>query len=131
MGSLLIRQRSLLLRTAFLALMAEAAYAAGDAAEGEKVFRNCSPCHSVANKTNKAGPYLQGVVGRPVATAEGYAYYSEAMKALGATGAVWDEATLDAFLKDPRGFVQGTGMRSLPIKRETERADLIAFLKSN
>jgi cytochrome c len=112
--------------------MAEAAFAAGDVAQGEKVFRNCASCHSVADKTNKAGPYLQGVVGRPVATAEGYAYYSEAMKALGATGAVWDEATLDAFLKDPRGFVQGTRMRNVaPLKRETERADVIAFLKSN
>ena len=124
--------RQLLVRTIFLALMAEGSSAGGDVAEGEKLFRNCSPCHSVTDKTNKAGPYLRGVVGRPVATAVGYAYYSEAMKALGATGAVWDEATLDTFLKDPRGFVQGTRMRNVPpLKRETERADLIAFLKSH
>jgi cytochrome c len=97
------------LATASLGLMAEAAFAAGDVAQGEKVFRNCASCHSVADKTNKAGPYLQGVVGRPVATAEGYAYYSEAMKALGATGAVWDEATLDAFLKDLGGSYRARG----------------------
>jgi cytochrome c len=114
-----------------LALMVEAAFAAGDAAEGQKVFQICITCHSVAEKTNKTGPYLQGVVGRPVATAEGYAY-SEAMKTFGATGAVWDEATLDAFLKDPMGFVRGSKMAFVPpIRRETERADLIAFLKSN
>jgi cytochrome c len=123
--------RSLLLATASLGLMAEAAFPAGDAVEGEKVFQRCISCHSVADKTNKAGPYLQGVVGRSVATAEGYAY-SEAMKAFGGTGAVWDEATLDAFLKDPMGFVRGSKMAFVtPVRRETERTDLIAFLKSN
>jgi cytochrome c2 len=87
------------------------------------------PAHCIEARNDHGRSGVQ--VSRPVATAEGYAYYSEAMKALGATGAVWDEATLDAFLKDPREFVRGTTMRALPVRRETERADLIAFLKSN
>ena len=75
------------------------------------------------------GPTLQGIVDRPVASVEGYAY-SDAMKALGATGAIWDEATLDQFLKDPMGFVKGMKMVAAPVRRDTERADLIAYLKS-
>src|SRR5690349_19474566 len=86
-------------KTILLVLMAKAAFAGGNAAEGEKVFQICISCHSVAEKANKTGPYLQGVVGRAVATAEGFAY-SEAMKAFGATGAVWDEVTLNSFLKN-------------------------------
>src|SRR5689334_2491474 len=124
--------RSVLIGATLVALMPEAAFGAGDAAEGEKVFQICTTCHSVAEKTNKTGPYLKGIVGRRVATAEGYANYSQAMKAFGATGAVWDESTLDAFLKDPLGFVRGSKMAFIPpIRRQTERADLIAFLKAN
>ena len=122
--------RSLLLVAAFLGLMIETAIADSDIIEGEKVFQRCLSCHSVADKTNKVGPYLRGVVGRPAATVEGFAY-SEAMKAFGATGAIWDEATLDKFLKDPSGTVRGMKMTAPPVRRDTERADLIAFLKSN
>ena len=122
--------RSLFLITTCLELMAQTAFADGDVVAGEKVFQRCLACHSVADKTNKTGPYLRGVLGRPVATAEGFAY-SEAMKAFGATGAVWDEATLDKYLKGPSELVRGTKMSAPPVRRDTERADLIAFLKSN
>jgi len=107
------------------------AMADGDVVEGEKVFQRCASCHSVTEKIDKskAGPYLMGIVGRPVATAEGYTY-SKAMWDFGKTGAVWDEATLDAFFKDPPGLVKGNNMKAPPVRRDTERADLIAFLKS-
>jgi len=100
---------------------------AGDAAKGEKVFKKCAACHSVADKTNKVGPYLTGVVGRPVATAEGYAY-SEDMKAFGATGKVWDEATLNTYLENPKAVVAKTKMAFAGLKKQDERDDLIAYL---
>ena len=78
--------RLLLLATALIGLTAGTALADGDAAKGEKTAKVCVACHSLTDKTNKTGPYLAGVVGRPVATAEGYSY-SDAMKAFGATGA--------------------------------------------
>lgn len=109
--------------------MVGAAFADGNAVEGKKVFQRCVGCHSLAE--TKIGPYLRGVVGRPVASAEGYAYYSDAMKAFGATGAVWDEATLDKFLEEPILFVKGTKMIGPPVTKDMDRADLIAFLKSN
>ena len=112
-----------------LGLSTEIALADGDAMKGEKVFQRCASCHSVTEKTNKHGPYLAGVIGRPVATAEGFTY-SKAMWDFGKTGAVWDEATLDTFFKGPSDLVKGTNMVAPPIRRDTERADLIAFLKS-
>jgi cytochrome c len=113
----------------FLALLAGKALAAGDVAEGQKVFLRCLSCHQAVSSTNKTGPYLKGVVGRPVAGVAGFSY-SDAMKAFAATGAVWDEATLDRFLKDPMGVVPHTKMMAPPVRRDTERADLIAYLKT-
>jgi cytochrome c len=102
---------------------------ADDAANGEKVFKKCLPCHSVAEKTNKVGPYLVGVVGRPVASAEKY-QYSEAMKAYAATAKTWDEAALNAYLENPKSVVPKGKMVFPGLKKPEERADLIAYLKT-
>jgi len=105
--------------------------AEGDIVAGEKLFlRKCFGCHVVPAGATAKGPTLRGVVGRPVASVEGFAF-SDGLKAFGATGAVWDEATLDKLLQDTIGFVRGMRMTMTPISRDTDRADLIAFLKSN
>lgn len=104
------------------------ARADGNVVEGEKVFQRCASCHVVTGRDPaRKGPSLQGIVGRPVASIAGFDY-SPNMAALGATGAKWDEATLDQFLKYPSEFVKGTKMTAPPVRREAERADLIAFL---
>ena len=121
--------KSLFLITAFLFLIANPALADGDVVAGEKVFQRCVGCHYLANNTHKQGPSLIGVVGRPVASVQGFEY-SEGLTAFGATGAVWDEATLDKFLQDTIGFVRGMKMAITPIRREADRTNLIAFLKS-
>ena len=119
--------RALLIMTTCLGLMPDAALAAGDIVAGEKVFHHkCIACHESA--AEKA-PTLRGVVGRPVASVDGFAY-SDGLKAFAATGAVWDEPTLDKFLQDINGFVKGMRMSMTPLYRETDRANLIAFLKS-
>ena len=73
---------------------------------------------------------MKGVVGRPVASVEGFVY-SNAMKAFAATGAVWDEATLDVFLKSPSDLVKGNNMMVPPVRKDAERKNLIAFLKAH
>jgi cytochrome c len=112
-----------------LLLAAGPAHADGDVAKGEQVFKKCMACHTVSEKTNKVGPHLVGIVGRPVASVEGYAY-SEAMKAHGAGGAAWDEAALQAYLENPKAIVAKSKMAFAGLKKEDERADLIAFLKT-
>jgi cytochrome c len=112
-----------------LLLAAGTAQADGDVAKGEQVFKKCMACHTVNDKTNKVGPHLVGIVGRPVASVDGYSY-SEDMKAHGATGAVWDEAALMAYLENPKAVVAKTKMAFAGLKKEDERADLIAFLKT-
>lgn len=114
---------------ATFSLGATAALAEGDPAAGKLVFRKCAACHTVQAGRNRVGPSLAGIVGRPAGTVEGFKY-SEAMKAFGAGGAVWDDAALDAYLANPKGFIKGNKMVFLGLKLAQERADVIAYLKT-
>lgn len=111
-------------------LLASPALAEGDAAKGEKVFLKCKACHEVEKGVNKVGPTLKGVVGRKAASVEGYKY-SEAMIAKGTEGIVWDEATLAAYLPDPKAFVPKTKMAFAGLKKPEDVADMIAYLKAH
>ena len=111
-------------------LFAAPAHAEGDAAKGEKVFAKCKACHEVEKGVNKVGPTLKGLVGRKAASVPDYKY-SEAMIAKGAEGVVWDEATLTAYLPDPKAFVPKTKMAFAGLKKPEEVADVIAYLKAH
>ena len=99
---------------------------AGDAVKGEKVFKKCKACHYVDKEKNKTGPHLVAVLGRTAGSLEGYKY-SKAMKA---SGLVWDEETLAAYLKAPKKYVKGTKMAFAGLKKDKYVADVIAYLKA-
>ena len=101
---------------------------AQDAENGAKVFKKCMACHTIEDQ-NKIGPSLKGIVGRKAASVEGFKY-SDAMLAKGAEGVIWDEATLAAYLPDPKAFVPGTKMTFAGLKNPEDVANLIAFLKT-
>lgn len=99
-------------------------------AHGEKVFKKCSSCHKVGEGAkNKTGPILNGVVGRPAATVEGFKY-SKAFQGASAEGLVWTEDQLDAFLTKPKAFIARNKMSFAGLKKEDDRAAVIAYLKS-
>ncbi len=103
-----------------------AARAAGDAEAGEKVFKKCKTCHSFDSGKKKIGPHLKGVVGRKAGSVEGYKY----SKAMAGADITWDEANLDKYLTKPKAFMKGTKMSFAGLKKEAQRADLIAYLKA-
>jgi cytochrome c2 len=108
---------------------AEPAVDADLAAAGEKVFKKCAACHKVGDGAkNASGPMLNGVVGRAVAAAEGFKY-SPAMTEAGAGGMVWDAATIDAYLADPKGFIPKNKMSFAGLKKPEDRAAVIAYLQ--
>lgn len=112
---------------AAMALASGSAMAAGDAAKGGKVFKKCKACHTVKKGgKNRVGPNLFGIAGRKAATVKGFRY-SKAMKASGLT---WDDATLDKYLKKPKKLVPKTKMTFPGLKKEKDRANVIAYLKS-
>lgn len=112
-----------------LAAVAQPACADGDAAQGKQLFKKCAVCHSITDKTNKVGPSLLGVVGRKVAALPDF-NYSDSMKEFGATGAIWDDKTLDTYLLDPRATVAKTKMAFPGLKQQADRDNLIAFLNT-
>ena len=76
--------------------------------------------------SHKTGPNLNGLFGRKTGQAAGYAY-TEANVAKGIT---WDEKTLDEYLINPKKYIPGTKMVFAGLKKDSERADLVAYLKS-
>ena len=108
-------------------LLAATASAAPDAAalaRGQQVYARCAACHAIEG--NRTGPQHCGLFGRRAGTAPGYEDYS---KALRASGFVWDEKSLNVFLKDPMKTVPGTAMGYAGVKDDGERAALIAWLR--
>ena len=98
---------------------------AADAERGEQVFRKCATCHTTeAGGRNRVGPRLAGLFGRTAGAITDFRYTD----ALRSSGIVWDEATLDAYLKDSEGFVPGTKMYG-GLTLDADRADLIAYLR--
>ncbi len=106
-----------------------AAPAAGDPAKGKKVFNKCKACHFVDKEKNKVGPYLKGVVGRPVASVEGFKY-SDAMKAKAAELGTWTKENLARYLANPKGLIPGNKMAFAGLKKPQDIADVIAYLES-
>ena len=110
--------------------MAGAALAEGDAAAGEKVFRKCKSCHQVGDGAkNRIGPVLTGIVENEIASVEDFKY-SKAFLAKKEEGLVWTEEVLDTYLTKPKKFIPGTKMSFSGLKKEQQRADIIAYLST-
>jgi cytochrome c len=133
----MMRFAAALLSAAALAILAAPpALAAGDVAAGEKSFKKCEVCHTVAaGKTKPTGPNLLGVVGRKAGSTD--FKYSDAIQKAAAKGLIWDEKNLNAYVEDPKKFLaEYTGdakvmnKMQFALKNPKEREDIIAYLKS-
>ncbi|MFG1340113.1 c-type cytochrome [Xanthobacter autotrophicus] len=111
-----------------LAAATGSALADPDVAKGETAFKKCMACHAIGPDAKvKVGPPLNGIVGAKWAHFEGYAYSAD-IKDGAAAGKVWDEATLDNYITNPKVLAPKGKMAFAGIKNEDERKDLIAFL---
>lgn len=101
--------------------------AGASADKGERTAKKCSACHTFdAGGPNRIGPNLHGIVGKQLASVEGF-NYSEALKTKGGS---WGYDELNAFLRSPKGFVPGTKMAFAGIKNDQDRANLILYMRS-
>lgn len=109
---------------AAMALVAAASAAATpDVLRGEQIYVRCMACHALAS--DRVGPRHCGLLGRRAGSVPGFAY-SPAMKH---SKLVWDEKTLDLFIKAPIKLVPGTAMTYDGVADAQERQALIAYLK--
>jgi cytochrome c len=104
-------------------LLAEA-----DIASGEKAARKCAACHTFdEGGAARIGPNLYGIVGASHAHVAGFAYSSVMQEK---SGQPWTFEELDHFIANPRGYMPGTIMSFVGIKKPEERADLLVYLNS-
>ncbi len=123
--------RKLALITLFsLAFSASAhAEAGGDPERGEKLFRQCSSCHSVGEGAfNRTGPHLNNIFDRAAGQVDGFRY-STTLMAAAEEGLFWDYETLDAFIANPREVLPGSRMSYRGMRDQQDRDDVLAFIR--
>ncbi|MEW4449118.1 cytochrome c family protein [Qipengyuania sp. JC766] len=101
----------------------------GSAEAGEAVFAKCTACHTIAQGgANGIGPNLWAIMGQPIGShAPGFAYSS----ALSGHGGNWGFEEMDAWLKSPRGFANGTKMSFAGLGSAEDRANVILYMLAN
>lgn len=99
---------------------------AANVAQGATVSKKCVSCHVFEKGgANGTGPALWGVLGRDAGAVPGFAY-SEGMVAHGA----WTYEEMDKFLAAPQAYIKGTKMSFVGLKKQEDRINLIAYLRS-
>ena len=102
--------------------------AMGDVVIGEKVFKKCAACHSIAKGgKNNIGPALYNVIGRKVGAVEDYKY----SKALASYDKEWTLEELNGYLIKPAKWIKGTKMAFAGLRKEKDRASVIKYLNQN
>jgi cytochrome c len=101
-------------------------FAAGNPAQGQRVFGACAACHSLRPNQNMTGPSLAGLWNRKAGTLASFNRYSPAMKS---ADIEWNDKTLDEWIEDPQHLVPGNEMTFAGVKDARQRADLLTFLK--
>ena len=105
----------------------EKLFSLGTVKHGEKVFKKCVACHTIAKGgKNKIGPAIFGVLGRKSGSVSNYKY----SKALLAHGKTWGFEEINAFLTKPQAYIKGTKMAFGGISNEKDRASVILFMNS-
>jgi cytochrome c2 len=99
-----------------------------DIADGQAAARACQACHTFdEGGAHRVGPNLWDIVGQPIAHHEDY-NYSDVLE--GMSDQTWTLEALDEFLLNPRGFAPGTKMAYGGMRRDEQRHQLLAYLRS-
>ena len=109
------------------ALTLIAGVAVAEPLQGEALFvKNCGTCHIIsATPSQRQGPNLYGVIGRPAGKLKDFAY----SKALARAKFTWTQDKIDAWMTDPAKLVPGSVMTYRQAD-PTIRASIIAYLEA-
>ena len=105
-----------------------ALFASVNASDGEKIFKKCSSCHSIAQGGgNKIGPALWGVLGRKAGSISDYKY----SKAMVTYGKPWSFEEMNSFLTKPKDWIKGTKMSFIGLRSAKDRAAVVLYMNEN
>jgi cytochrome c len=109
------------------AVDADGAPLSGDPVRGQKVFQQCATCHSLEAGINRAGPSLNGIIGRPAGQVANFRYSAGNKN----SAITWSDQEMFAYLENPRVKVPGTIMAFAGLRDPQQRADVIAYIKTH
>lgn len=96
-------------------------------ARGAKLYKRCQSCHSLDQEgRDKVGPNLWAIYGRTAGTKEGFKYSA----AMAESGIVWDDASMDGYIENPRKYLPGGKMAFAGLRKAEDRAALWAYIKA-
>ncbi|WP_299658031.1 cytochrome c family protein [uncultured Tateyamaria sp.] len=119
-------------------------HASGDAAEGEKAFRQCISCHVVQNEAGdtlagrnaKTGPNLYGIVGGQFGMVEDFRYSDINQLAASMEGLEITEEVFVAYVQDPTAYLRevtgdkGRSKMTYKVRKEEDAVNIYAYLAS-
>ena len=95
--------------------------------QGAAAAKVCQACHTFdKDGPNRVGPNLYGIVGDKKGEGRNF-NFSAAIKAKGGS---WSIEDLNQFIANPKGYIPGTAMGFAGISRDSQRADVLAYLNS-
>ncbi|MFL4472267.1 cytochrome c family protein [Tateyamaria armeniaca] len=130
--------------TLALPAFADGHAASGDAAEGEKAFRQCISCHVVENdegevlagRNAKTGPNLYGIIGNKFGMVEDFRYSDINQLAASMEDVIVTEEVFVAYVQDPTAYLRevtgdkGRSKMTYKVRKEEDAVNLYAYLAS-
>ncbi len=94
---------------------------------GAILYKRCRACHTLGEgERNKVGPNLWQVFGRTAGSREDFNYSA----AMAASGVVWSDDTMSAYIEKPSQYMPGNRMSFAGLRKPEDRAALIEYLRA-
>jgi cytochrome c len=99
---------------------------------GKEVANKCTQCHKFEPGAESTGPSLYGIIGKRIAAEPNFKYTTGpgSMTAYAEEHGTWTYEAFDHYIENPKKAAPGTAMNFIGLRRESERANIMAYLRT-